>query len=107
MDEIKKAVSLESVKEQFCTEDKTATLEAIRARIDDLMDIDTAAEMLQTIGEDMDKQIKAQGLDWSPFEKMLWAVKEAFIYGALDIAEKFMLASDMCYEALAGEGADT
>lgn len=107
MDEIKKAVSLGAVKEQFCAEDKTATLEAIRERLDELMDIDAAAEMLQDIGEDMEKQIKVNGLDWSPIEKMLWAVKEAFIFGALDMAEKMMLVADMGYEALAGEGEGT
>lgn len=107
MKETKKAVFLEAVKEQFCAEDKIATLEAIRERLDELMDIDEAAEMLQYIAEDMDKQIKAHGLDWSPMEKMLWVVKEAFIFGALDMAEKMMLVADIGYEALAGEREDT
>lgn len=106
MDTIKKDVSLEAVKAQFCTEDKSATLETIRERLDEVMNIELAAEMLQDIGEDMDKQIKANGLDLSPIEKMLWAVKEAFIFGALDMAEKMMLVADMGYEALAEEGAD-
>lgn len=101
----KKALTLEAVKEQFCTEDKRATLEKIRDRLDDVWDIDKAGELLCTIGKDMEAQIEEQRLTWTPGERILWTVREAFILGCLDMAAKMMIVNDMGYEALAGEGA--
>lgn len=101
-----KVLTLEAVKEHFCTADKRESLEAIRKRLDDALDIEWAAQLTIDIGEDMEKQIKENGLDWTPVDRILWTAREAFILGCLDMASKFMIAADMGYEALAGEGAE-
>lgn len=101
-----KTLTLEAVKEQFCIADKRESLEKIRQHLEDAWDIEEAAKLMVCIGEDMEKQIKENGLTWTPVERILWAVREAFILGSLDTAEKFMAVADMGYEALAGEGAD-
>lgn len=99
----KAALTLEAVKEQFCTADKMECLKKMRQHLDDAWSIDEAAKLTVCICEDMEKQIKENGLTWAPGERILWAVREAFILGSLDTAEKFMVAADMSYEALAGE----
>lgn len=98
-----KALTLEAVKEQFCVADKREALERMRQSLDDVWDIDKAAELLASIGEDMDKQLKEKGLTWARGERLMWAVREAFILGSLDMAAKFMMTADMAIEALAGE----
>lgn len=99
----KVALTLEAVKEQFYTADKRESLEKMQQHLDDAWSIDEAAKLTAYIGEDMEKQIKENGLTWAPGERILRAVCEAFILGSLDMAEKFMVAADMSYEALAGE----
>jgi len=95
--------TLEAVKEKFCTMDKLATLKQIREQLDDVWDIDEAAKLTAQIGEQMEKGIEAAGSTWTPEERILWAVKEAFIIGSLDMAMKMMTVNDMGYEALAEE----
>lgn len=108
METIRNSLSLEAVKEQFCVEDKKAALEAIREQLDDVWSIDDAADLTISIGERMEKLLEADGVTFTPFERMMWTVKEAFILGFLDMAEKMMTVADMGYEALAGkEVADT
>lgn len=48
-------LTLEAVKEQFCTEDKWAALEKIRERLDGVLDINRVAELTFEIGKDMDE----------------------------------------------------
>lgn len=99
-----KTVTLEAVKEQFCTQDKREALEKIRDRLDDIWDIEKAAQMTAEIGERMEEQIKQAGKTWTPAERILWTVREAFILGFLDMATNMMVVNDMGYKALAGEG---
>lgn len=99
----KAALTLEAVKEQFCTADKMEALKKIRERLDDVLDIEQAAELTVKIGGQMEKELGAGGLTWTPWERIMWTVKEAFVMGCLDMAEKLMVAADMSYEALAGE----
>lgn len=101
-----KALTLEAVKEQFCVTDKKEALEKMRQVLDDAWDINEAAELTARIGEDMEKQLKEKGLTWTPGERFVWAVREAFILGSLDMAAKFMITADMAIEALTGEGAE-
>lgn len=101
----KKHLTLEAVKEQFCTEDKQAVLDDIREQLNDFWDMDNTMELMSTIGEEMEKQIEAEGLTWVPLERILWIVKEAFICGSMDMASKMLDVNDMGYENLAGEKA--
>jgi len=96
-----KVLTLEAVKEQFCVADKRETLEKMRQGLDDAWNINKAAKLLASIGEDMEKQLKEEGLTWTPGERFVWAVREAFILGSLDMAAKFMVTADMAIEALA------
>lgn len=100
----KVALTLEAVKEQFCTGDKMEALKKIRERLDDVWDIEQAAELTAKIGERTEKETEAAGVTWTPGDRLLWLAKEAFILGSLDMAVTMMLANDMGYEALAGEG---
>lgn len=105
MEEIKKAVSLEAVKEQFCIQDKREALCKLRERLDEIMDPEEAAKLALEIGEEMDKAFSAEGITLDTANRIVWAVKEAYIWGCLSTAEKFMTAAEMGYSALAGEGA--
>lgn len=98
------ALTLEAVKEQFCTVDKKEALIKIREGLDDEWGIEQAAELTAEIGKKMEADTAANGLTWTPAERLLWTVKEAFILGSLDMAATMMLVNDMGYEALAGEG---
>ena len=102
MDKIK-ALTLEAVKEQFCITDKREALEKIGDSLASAWSIERAAELTAQIGEQMDKMCKDEGITFSPAQRIMWAVKEAYIRGCLSTAEKFMIAADMGYEALAGE----
>lgn len=94
------ALTLEAVKEQFCTVDKKEALIKIREGLDDEWDIEQAAELTVEIGKKMEADTAANGLTWAPAERLLWTVKEAFILGCLDMAAKMMIVNDMGYEAL-------
>ena len=98
-----KTLTPEAVKNEFCAADKKEVLTKIRERLDDVWDIGKAADLLCTIGKEMDAHIKEEGLTWTPGDRILWAVKEAFILGSLDMAAKLMIVNDMGYEALAGQ----
>lgn len=102
----KVALTLEAVKEQFCTADKREALKQMADRLESVWDIDKAAELTVKIGEKMEKEVEAGGQTWTPGERMMWTIKEAFILGCLDMAVKMMIVNDMGYETLAGEGAD-
>lgn len=99
----KVALTLEAVKEQFCTADKREALKQMADRLESVWDIDKAAELTVKIGEKMEKEIEAIGQTWTPGERIMWTIKEAFILGCLDMAVKMMIVNDMGYEALAGE----
>lgn len=104
---MQKAVTLEAVKEQFCIQDKQEALCRLREQLDETMDPEEAAKLTLEIGEEMDKLFSAEGKTLDAADRIVWAVKEAYIWGCLSMAEKFMAVADMGYEALAGEGADT
>lgn len=106
MEEIKNAVSLDAVKEQFCVADKRVVLERISEQLESVWDIDKAAELTLHIGKEMEAEIKDAEASWEPAERIMWTVKEAFILGCLDMAEKMMYVNDMGYEALAGKGGE-
>lgn len=97
-------LTLGDVKEAFCVAEKEEALKSFRRQLDDVWDIDKAEELLCAIGEKMNAQIEEEGLTWTTWDRILWAVKEAFILGSLDMAEKLMFFNDMCYEDLAREG---
>lgn len=99
----KAALTLEAVKEQFCTADKWEALKQMADRLESVWDIDKAVELTAEIGEKMEKELEAGGLTWAPGERIMWAIKEAFILGCLDMAVKMMIVNDMSYGALAGE----
>lgn len=98
-----RTVTLEDVAEQFCVQDKTKALHGIREQFDEMMDKDKATSMFIEIMEEMDKLASAEGETPSPLDRITWAVKEAYIYGCLNMAETFMTAADMGYECLAGK----
>ena len=97
-------LTLGDVKEAFCVAEKEEALKSFRRQLDDVWDIDKAEELLCAIGEKMDAQIKAEGLTWTTWDRLLWVVKEAFVLGSLDMAERMMIVNDMSYADLAGEG---
>ena len=98
-----KTLTLEAVRAQFCAADKREVLEKIRETLDEACDIDWAADFTISIGEQMGKALEAEGVTFTPLERLMWAVKEAFILGSLDMATKMMIAADMGIEALVGE----
>lgn len=99
-------LTLEAVKEQFCTADKREALKQMADQLESVWDIDKAAELTVKIGEKMEKELEAGGLTWAPWERIMWTIREAFILGCLDMAVKMVIVNDIGYEALAGEGAD-
>lgn len=99
-----KPLTLEAVREQFCIADKPEALKKMSEQLESVWDIDRAAELTHKITERMDMELKTEGASWTPMERILWTVKEAFILGCLDMAEKMMSVNDMGYEALTGEG---
>ena len=101
-----KTLTLKDVREQFCVVDKPEALKKMSEQLESIWDIDRAAELTHKIAERMDKDLKTEGASWTSMERILWTVKEAFILGCLDMADKMMSVNDMGYEALAGEGAN-
>ena len=95
------------MKEQFCVADKRVVLERISEQLESVWDIDKAAELVLHIGRKMEAGIKDAGCSWGSAERIMWAVKEAFILGCLDMAEKMMHVNDMGYEAIAGKEVST
>lgn len=95
-------LTLEAVKEQFCTTDKEEAIKQIRERLESVWDIDKTVELTAKIGEQMEDGMEAAGVTWTRWERIMWTIKEAFILGCLDMAAKMMTANDMGYEALAG-----
>lgn len=94
-----KELAAEAMREMFCAKDKAKTLGKIRESLEEALDMEAAEQLVVDIGEDMDKQLKENGLTWTPGERILWAVREAFILGSLDMAQKTMVAIDMMMEA--------
>lgn len=101
-----KTVTLEAVREQFCVQNKQEALCKLREQFDKILDPEEAAKLTLEIGEEMDKTFPAEGITLDTADRIVWAVKEAYIWGCLSTAEKFMTAAEMGYSALAGEGAD-
>ena len=97
-----KKLTLEAVKEQFCVDDRTEALTEIRKRLDETMTIDEATELMCAIGNDMEEQISKIGETWAPIGRILWAVKEAYILGSLNMAEQILAANEAAYKDLAG-----
>lgn len=104
-----KALTTEAIRELLCTNDKQKTLDKISESLEEAWDMEAAERLVVDIGEDMNKQLKANGLTWTPAERFLWAVKEAFILGSLDMIQKIMVTIDMmkslAEDAPADEGA--
>lgn len=92
-----KPLTLEAVKEQFCTEDKQAALQRTMDRLESEWDTQKTAELVLKIGKRMEEEIKAAGVSFGRVDRILWVVKEAFILGCLDMEEKMMIAADMVY----------
>lgn len=107
MEELKKAVFLEAVKEQFCTTDKREALELMREQLTDVWNLEKSAELTAKIGEAMNEAETADGVTMTQGQRLIWAVKEAFILGCLDMAEKMMTVNDMGYEAISASAEDT
>lgn len=97
------SITLEALKEQFCVKDREEALVKIRECLDEELDIEWAADLIISIGAKMEEALKAEATDFTPFERMTWIVKEAFILGCLDMAAKMMAVNDMGYKALAEE----
>ena len=101
-----RTVTLEAVKEQFCVQDKREALCKLRERLDEIMNPEEAEKLALEIGGEMDKAFSAEGITLDVADRIVWGVKEAYIWGCLSTAEKFMTTAEIGYSALAREGAD-
>lgn len=99
-------VTLEAVKEQFVIEDKAEAMSKMKALLESTWDMEKTAELTVRIQKKAEDEGKAEWDGWNTIEKVLWVVKEAFILGGMDMAEKLMAVNDMGYNALTGEGAE-
>lgn len=106
MEKLNITVTLDAVKEQFCITDKAEALDKIASRLEDVWDFDKAAELVLHIARDMEEKVKEAGASWGTADRIVWAVKEAFILGNLSMAETLMAVNDMGYNALSGKGAE-
>lgn len=98
-----KKVTLDAVRKQFCANDPLDALKEIRKRLDETMTMDETAELMCAIGTDMEEQLSKEGESFSPIERILWTVKEAYILGSLRTAEIILAANAAAYNDLAGE----
>lgn len=96
-----KSITLEAVKEQFCTVDKQEALKMIREQLESVWNYEYAAELTANIGKQTNEAEATEGMTMSAVDRLIWAVKEAFILGSLDMAMTMMSANDMGYQALA------
>lgn len=78
------SLTLEAVKEQFCITDKRDAMEKIRERLDDAWSMEQTAKLTAQIGEQMDKMCKDEGITFSPVQRIMWAVLEAYILGSME-----------------------
>lgn len=96
-----KSITLEAVKEQFCVSDKEEAMKMIRERLESVWDYERAAELTAKIGKQAEEAATAEGVTMPAVDRLIWAIKEAFILGSLDMAETMMSANDMGYQDLA------
>lgn len=101
-----RTVTLEAVREQFCIQDKREAICKIREQLDKTLTPEEAAQLTLEIGKEAEKLFSAEWKTLDTADRIIWAVKEAYIWGCLSTAEKFMTVAEMGYSALAGEGAD-
>lgn len=96
-----KNITLKAVKEQFCTSDKQEALKMIREKLESVWNYECAAELTANIGKQTKETEAAEGVTMPAADRLIWAVKEAFILGSLDMAETMMRANDMGCQDLA------
>lgn len=97
---MKKAFTIEQIKERFLVKYSIEDKRDIADRIRNNMEQRDAAEMLTAIIEATEahgKQYPSEAAameEWTPIDRLLWNIKEAFVLGVIDGLEKAALANE-------------
>ena len=103
---MKKTATAKQVKDNFIVSDMVEAMQKIREAQDKEWDMDRGSHLFLDILKQLSEQAAADGVsleDWTPLDKMAWAVKEAYIIGFLKSFEIVMESNKMGYAALFGE----
>ena len=98
--------TVENLKEQFATEFPENEKQRIYETYANMIDYEKAADMLSDICDNMTKNNEANPEDkaafesWTPFDKMAWIVKEAFIAGVLQALDVSAAANAQGLQAI-------
>lgn len=103
---MEKTVTAAQVKEQFIVSDVKDAMQKIREAQDKEWDMERAADLIVEIFKTLNRESERNGESiegWNTFDKLTWAVKEAYIIGFLKSFEIVMQTNQMGYNALFGE----
>ena len=104
-------VTADQLKDSFLTELPDDQRQTLYNTWQERIDINDAAEMLAAISESTMKRAKENPEDaaaykeWSRMDKILWAIKESYIFGILQAFEIMAAANRMSIDELFGEEA--